>query len=562
MSGRRLPSPAGVRIDRSRGVSFTFNGRKYSGLQGDTLASALLANGVQLVGRSFKLHRPRGIYSCGIEEPTGLVDIGVGARRTPNARATVVELYEGLIAESVNCWPDVRLDVGAITSAFSALLPAGFYYKTFKWPNWHMYEPTIRRLAGLGRASRERDPDRYEEVAVSTDVLVVGGGIAGLAAATAAAESGAQVLLLSSSPEFGGVLGWQSDAQVSALIAKAETLGVRMLTRTLAFGIYDHNLVCARQLCAGAFRPSGAGGELRERLWKIRARAVIAATGAFERPVVFPNNDRPGVMLAGAAEKYALAFGAACGSRVVIAANSDRAYAVGASLRKSGVDVAAIVDVRSEDHAHFDGRACQGIPIVHRAAIASVSGKAAVRGCSIAPLDGVRDGVKIQRFDCDLILCAGGHAPAVHLHSQAGGRLRWLEEPAMFVPDGPAPGLFSVGACAGVFSREDALSHAHEVGEQLARGLPVSSAPVGGGGRSMANTHVPRKGAKQFIDLQNDVTANDVALAACENYRSVEHLKRYTTIGMGTDQGKTSNVNALALMGEETGARSGCRGHD
>ena len=553
MSGRRLPGPTGSRIDRSRVVSFTFNGRKYSGLRGDTLASALLANGVQLVGRSFKLHRPRGIYSCGIEEPTGLVDIGAGARRTPNARATAVELHEGLIAESVNCWPSVRIDVGAITSAFSALLPAGFYYKTFKWPNWQAYEPAIRRMAGLGRASRERDPDRYEEVAVNTDVLVVGGGIAGLAAATAAAENGAQVVLLSSSLKFGGVLGWQSDPEVSTLIAKAEALGIRMLTRTMAFGIYDHNLVCARELCAGAFQPAGVGGELRERLWKIRARAVVAAIGAFERPMVFPNNDRPGVMLAGAAEKYALALGVACGNRVVIAANCDRAYAIGATLHKLGMDVAAIVDVRSGADAHFDGRACQGISVVHGAAIASVSGQRAVRGCSIAPIDADTDGGKTQGFDCDLILCAGGYAPAVHLHSQAGGRLRWLENSAMFVPDGPAPGVFSVGACAGVFSRGPALRHAHEVGEQLARGRPVAIAPVGGAGRSIANTHVPRSGSIQFIDLQNDVTADDVALAACENYRSVEHLKRYTTTGMGTDQGKTSNINALVLMGEETG---------
>ena len=552
MSGRRLPAPAGSRIDRSRAVSFAFNGREYAGVQGDTLASALLANGVQLVGRSFKLHRPRGIYSCGIEEPTGLVDIGVGARRTPNVRATLAELHEGLIAESVNCWPSVRLDLGAINSGFSAMLPAGFYYKTFKWPDWRWYEPAIRRMAGLGRASRERDPDRYDEVAVSTDLLVVGGGIAGLAAAAAAAENGAQVLLLSSSPCFGGALGWQSDPLVPTLIAKAESLGVRMLARTLAFGIYDHNLVCARQLCAGGSRPAGAGGELRERLWKIRARAVVAAIGAFERPMVFPDNDRPGVMLAAAAEKYARAFGVACGRRIVIAANSDRAYAVGANLRRLGMDVAAICDLRSDADARADEQACQGITVVHRAAVVSVSGKHAVRGCSIAPIDGVGAG-KIQRFDCDLILCAGGFAPAVHLHSQAGGRLRWLEESAMFVPDGPAPGLVSVGACAGVLSREDALRHAHEVGEQLARGRPVSIAPVGGGGRSIANTHVPRKRSKQFIDLQNDVTASDVVLAACENYRSVEHLKRYTTTGMGTDQGKTSNINALVLMGEETG---------
>ena len=532
-------------------MTFTFNGRQYCGFQGDTLASALLANGVQLVGRSFKLHRPRGIYSCGIEEPTGLVDVGVGAdaARThgrPSWRFTKASVPRASIAGRAFALMWARPTVG-----FSAVLPAGFYYKTFKWPNWHVFEPTVRSMAGLGRASRAPDRDRYEEVAVYTDVLVVGGGVAGLATAAAAAENGAQVLLLSSAPQVGGALGDRSDPKVSALIAKVKSLGVRIHTRTMAFGVYDHNLVCARQLCDGSFRPSdAAGGELRERLWKIRARTVVAATGAFERPMVFPNNDRPGVMLAGAAEKYAYSYGVACGRRVVISANSDRAYAIGSALREFGVDVVAIVDCRSESLLQADREACLGIPVRNQASIVSVSGTRAVRGCAVASIDGTG---RVQDFDCDLILSAGGYAPVVHLHSQAGGKLRWLDESAMFVPDGPAGGVVSVGACAGVFSRNEATSHALEVGAAIARGTPVPMAPVGGAGRSLANTHFPRNGVKQFIDLQNDVTADDVALAARENYRSVEHLKRYTTIGMGTDQGKTSNINALVLMGEATG---------
>jgi sarcosine oxidase subunit alpha len=552
MNPRRLPPPVGTRLDRTRSVSFAFNGREYSGFQGDTLASALFANGVKLVGRSFKLHRPRGIYSCGIEEPTGLVDIGAGGRRTPNVRASVVEIYEGLIAESVNCWPSVRFDLAALNNWFSAVLPAGFYYKTFKWPGWRLFEPTIRRMAGLGRASRERDPDRYEEIAESVDALVVGGGITGLAAAISAAEGGARVMLLTSAPVLGGALGYRSDPQVLTLIAKSQNLGIRILTRTMAFGVYDHNLVCARQLVDGDARtPSQAGGALRERLWKIRARAVIAATGAFERPMVFPDNDRPGVMLAGAAEKYAHAYGVACGSRVVIAANSDRAYAIGSTLRELGIEVVAIVDCRPDSQVQVDRRACSEIVIANNAVIASVSGTHAVQGCSVASTDG-RKG-KAQHYDCDLILSAGGYAPAVHLHSQAGGNLCWHDGAAMFVPDGPASGIVSVGACAGVFLREDALSHAFNVGAAIARGTPLPAAPICGAGRSLVHTHVPRKGTKQFIDLQNDVTADDIALAARENYRSVEHLKRYTTTGMGTDQGKTSNINALVLMGEQTG---------
>jgi sarcosine oxidase subunit alpha len=551
MSARRLPAPAGTRLDRARTVSFAFNGREYSGFQGDTLASALFANQVSLVGRSFKLHRPRGIYSCGIEEPTGLVDIGVGARRTPNARASVIEIYQGLVAQSLNCWPSLGFDLGGINNWFSAVLPAGFYYKTFKWPSWHLFEPTIRRMAGLGRISRERDPDRYEEVAVSVDVLVVGGGIAGLAAAIAAAEAGAPTLLLTSAPVLGGALGCRSDPEALVLIGKAQVLGIRILTRTTAFGIYDHNLVCAQQLLGNGDRAPAQDHSLKQRLWKIRARAVIAATGAFERPMVFPDNDRPGVMLAGAAEKFAFGYGVACGSQVVIAANSDRAYAIGAALREFGVDIVAIADCRPEFAVQADRQACNGITTLHGASIASVAGRQAVRGCSVnTSADGTD---KVQHFDCDLILSAGGYAPAVHLHSQAGGKLRWLADSAMFVPDGFPPGVMSVGACAGVFSPEQALQHAAEVGAALARHTVPPDAPVGGVGRSLANTYLARKRGKQFIDLQNDVTTADVTLAARENYRSIEHLKRYTTTGMGTDQGKTSNINALVLLGEQTG---------
>jgi sarcosine oxidase subunit alpha len=515
------------------------------------LASALLANEVRLVGRSFKFHRPRGLYSCGIEEPNGLVDVGEGARRTPNVRATVLEIHEGLVAQSVNCWPSVRFDVAAMNGWISRALPAGFYYKTFKWPNWHWFEPLIRKMAGLGRASREPDPDRYEEIAVNTDVLVIGGGIAGLTAAVAAAEAGAQTMLLTSSPVFGGALGYPGDAHIQTLLLKAKSLGIRTLTKTLAFGLYDHNLACARQLLHDQSAVAGARmGVLRERLWKIRARSIISAAGAFERPMVFPDNDRPGIMLAGAAEKYALAYGVACGHRVVIAANSDRAYAVALALRRCEMEVVAIVDRRAEGQVSADRSAFGDVKILYESTVASVIGRQRIRGCSAAPINGARGS---ESFDCDLILSAGGLAPAVHLHSQAGGKLRWLDQEAMFVPDGSAPGVLSVGACAGVFASETAVSHAAEVGIAVARGRAPPVVPIGGAGCSLANSYIRRRGAKQFVDLQNDIIADDVALAAQENYRSVEHLKRYTTVGMGTDQGKTSNVNALVLMGESTG---------
>src|SRR6202165_1491863 len=545
MASQRLAEPAGTWVDRSHPLSFTFNGRQLYGFKGDTLASALLANGVRLVGRSFKLHRPRGIWSCGVEEPSALVDIGRGARRTPNVRATLLRLAEGLAAESVNCWPSGVFDVGALTGACAALLPAGFYYKTFKWPNWHLFEPAIRRMAGLGRAPTAPDAAHYEEVAADADVLVVGAGITGLAAAVAAARAGAHTMLLASGEHPGGALSWGADAEVAALAASARQLGVRIQLRTLAFGVYDHNLVCA----GDSGSPEGAadlpGCVLRERLWKIRARAVIAATGALERPLLFPDNDRPGVMLASAAHKYAQAFGVACGQRAVIAANSDSAYERAVALRDAGVEIVAVVDRREESTA--DERS-HGLRVITGAALSAVLGTRAVRGCTVASLAGGRD----ERLRCDLILNAGGYAPAVHLHSQAGGKLRWLGESAMFVPDGAAPGLVSVGACAGVFTRGPAVSHAAETGEALALGRAPPQAPIGGAGRSLASTYLPKLRGKQFVDLQNDVTARDIGLAARENYRSVEHLKRYTTTGMGTDQGKTSNINALILMGEYT----------
>jgi len=547
MSGHRLPAPLGCRLDRSRLVTFLFNGRAYGGFHGDTLAAALLANGVRLIGRSFKLHRPRGIFSCGIEEPTAIVDVGEGARRTPNQRATMVELCDGLVAESVNCWPSVEFDLGAVNRWIAPLLPAGFYYKTFKWPNWRLFEPAIRRMAGLGRAPTEPDPDRYEEISIATDVLVIGAGVAGLSAAVAAAHSGARTMLLTSGAETGGALGWRGDPQIDELRSSARRLGVQIQTRTLAFGIYDHNLVCATEWLAADAPPPGARGVLRERLWRIRARSVCSAQGSFERPMLFPDNDRPGVMLAAAADKFAHAYGVACGRRVVIAANSDSAYAVAASLRSAGVEVAALLDRRPAADIAADAA---GLRVMRNAAIEKVIGAAAVRACIAGAADG--HGARAERIDCDLILSAGGHAPAVHLHSQAGGRLRWVAESAMFVPDGAAPGLVSVGACAGVFSREAAALHAAEVGRALAHGFTVPAPPVGGAGRTLASSRAAAARGKQFVDLQNDVTVDDIGLAALENYRSVEHLKRYTTTGMATDQGKTSNVNALVLMGEMT----------
>ncbi len=482
-------------------------------------------------------------------------------------RATLVELSEGLVAASVNCWPSVGFDLGAINSKLAALLPAGFYYKTFKWPNWHLYEPSIRRMAGLGRASAQPDPDRYEEVAAEAEVLVIGGGLAGLSAAVSAAEAGAHTLLLASGPTLGGALAWRGDSQVAELAERAARSGVRQMTRTMAFGIYDHNLVCARETlpavstrrgvddtgdaprgnAGDADRADRAGGVLRERLWKIRARSVIVAAGALERPMIFPDNDRPG-RDAGRRRRQVCA----CLRRRLRPARGHRGqqrfrlwdgglFAGGRSEhnRIGRSSTAGRYRRRGRARAYpRERRYRQGRRRESRARLHRHIGR-----CRQPP------GTAGLRPDSE----RGGHAPAVHLHSQAGGKLRWLDASAMFVPDGAAPGVWSAGACAGIFSRDSVVSHAFELGAALARGGIVPAAVAGGAGRSLAATQWPGVTGKQFVDLQNDVSAADVGLAAQENYRSVEHLKRYTTTGMGTDQGKTSNINALVLMGEFTG---------
>ena len=530
MSGYRLPAPQGAWLDRSRPLRLQFNGRDVPGFAGDTVASALLAQGIVHVGRSFKLHRPRGIFSCGVEEPTGLLDIGLGGARTPNTRATDIAAQDGLQAFTGNAWPSLEFDLAALSSGFAALLPAGFYYKTFMWPHWHVFEPTIRRMAGLGVAADATDPDRYDQVSRQVQVLVVGAGAAGVQAALAAAHCGQQVLLMEGAAQF--------EPACAARLPELQQAGVEVHTRCTVFGLYDHRLAAATQVVDGA---------VRERLWKIRAERIILATGAFERPMLFPDNDRPGVMLASAVLRYATHYGVACGRRVLVNTACDAGHIAARAMLAAGLNVVAVVDHRRA--AAVD--AMPGVPVFRGSAIVAVFGKRATSGVAIA----AHEGGPIHHVAADCIASAGGWAPAVNLHSMAGGKLRWVDDAAMFVPVAGVPGIEAVGACAGVFDADASLAHADAVG----RGRPVP-APVGGTGVVVANNSptpaalaTRRRGpGKVFVDLQNDVTANDVALAARENYRSVEHLKRYTTMGMATDQGKTSNVNALVLMGEVT----------
>ena len=581
MTGGRFRLPSGGRIDRERLVGFSFDGRRYTGYAGDTLASALLAHGVRLVGRSFKYHRPRGVMSDGVEEPNALVQLGVGASGEPNARATQVEIHDGLAAASQNCWPSVGFDAGAVNGLLSALIPAGFYYKTFMWPGrwWMKYEHFIRRAAGLGRAPTGPDPDIYDKSYAHCDVLVVGAGPSGLAAAHAAGRTGARVLVVDERPEPGGHLPgarqsiddapaeeWIS-AMLSDLAAMEE---VRVLPRATALGYYDHNSLTVLERRTDHLPYRERHGRVRQRLWKVRAKQVVLATGAHERPLVFRNNDRPGVMLASAARGYVNRYAVRPGTAAVVFTNNDDAYDPALDLADAGLRV-TLVDVRTE---LSDVRRAQlrrrGIELLAGHAIIDVRGTRAVTGVSVAALNAAATACTggDRRIRCDLVCMSGGWNPAVHLFSQSGGRLAFDETKGAFVPGEARQAQFSAGGCNGTEALAFALSEGREAGKAAAAacgfrkrgGTPLPKVDEVAGKApirplwTVPSRHSGRRFGKHFVDFQNDVTAADVALAAREGYRSVEHLKRYTTAGMGTDQGKTSNVNALAILSETLGA--------
>ena len=578
MSAQNQRLAEGGRIDRDQRLGFTFNDVRYTGYAGDTLASALLANGVVLVGRSFKYHRPRGILSAGAEEPNALVQLGKGARTEPNLRATQVELYDGLVAESINCWPSVEYDIGAINNRISRVLPAGFYYKTFMWPRnlWMTYEHFIRRAAGLGKAPAAPDPDRYDKMHCHADVLVVGGGPSGLAAALAAGRTGARVILADGQNEFGGALldgGAEIDGGpaldwVAAAVAELEAMAeVRLLPRATVAGYYDHNYLTIVERVTDHLGAAAPANLPRQRLWKVRAGQVVLATGSVERPLVFADNDRPGIMLASAAATYVNRYAAKPGSRAVVFTNNDSAYRVALDLAEAGIEVAAVVDPRPEPEGPLPARArARGIEILGGQAVVAAHGGGRVAAVEVMGLNQAGDGVigESRRVRCDLVCVSGGWNPTVHLFSQSGGRLRYDDALAGFVPGRSVQAERSVGAAAGTFALADCLARGFEAGLEAAaeagfrrkgRSRRAPKAPAQEEAPLKPFWVVPStvargRGTKHFIDLQNDVTVADVALAVREGYRSAEHLKRYTTMGMGTDQGKIGNVTGLAVLSE------------
>ena len=579
-----LRTASGGCIDRSRPLSFKFDGVGYSGFAGDTLASALLANGVHLLGRSFKYHRPRGVLAAGAEEPNALVGVRRDAARyTPNVRATQLELYEGLEVESQNRWPSLAFDIGALNDLIAPFIPAGFYYKTFMWPRraWKsFYEPRIRSAAGLGVAPRLADPDRYAARYAHCDVLVVGAGPAGLAAAAAAAAAGARVMLCDEQSEPGGTLlsrNPREDARIdgrppdewlaSTLTALAANRRVTLLPRTTAFGYFPHNLVALNERLTDHL-PAPPPEWPRERRWLVRAREVVLATGAIERPLVFPGNDRPGIMLASAARTFLNRYGVRPGSRVVLVTATDEAYAVALELQQSGVFVAVIADVRPGDSGAASRAREARIPVLAGATVLGTNGRRRVSSIHLAQLEGGAPATT-QLQPCDVVLMSGGYTPSVHLYSQSRGKLQWDERLQAFLPGAPSERVRSVGGCRGVFELASALADGAAAGSAAARAATdparrgvcpagvVSAAPAPPGGRTAwVSDALPRpSGARgrAFVDWQNDVTTRDLALATREGFHSIEHVKRYTTTGMATDQGKTSNLNALGIVSRSLG---------
>ena len=576
----RLPS-GGRLVDRSAPLKFTFNGRKLKGLKGDTLASALLANNQLLVGRSFKYHRPRGIVACGPEEPNALLTVGDGDLAVPNQRATMVDLVDGLAARSQNHWPSLEHDLGAAADAASKLLPAGFYYKTFIKPRpaWkHLFEPAIRRAAGLGKAPMARDPETYEHFYIHADVLVVGGGVAGLAAASVAAEAGMRVVVLEQSNWWGGRALADEDSVED--VAPADWVerevgvlssfdNVRLLPGTAGIGVYDHGYAVACQRRPAGVRPC-------QRLWRIRARKTSLASGALERPLCFEGNDTPGVFLASAARDYLRGYGVSPGDRVVVLTNNDDGYRTASAVVEAGLSVPAVLDVRPT----ADGPQCRrvrdaGIRVEFGKGIASAKGGPRVSRIAVCSFAG--EGTVLEELACEAVAMSGGWSPTVHLWSHSGGKLRWDERQAMYRPmlDRPPinsdgkPSVHAAGAANGECSIDRVLQDARaaagealaDLGSKAKRRIKRCSGPDAACDVQPAwlvPQGMRRRGRNRaWVDFQNDVKVSDIRLAAQEGYRSVEHLKRYTTLGMATDQGKLSNINGLGVLAGHLGVSMG-----
>ncbi|GIQ99606.1 MAG: sarcosine oxidase subunit alpha [Pelagibacteraceae bacterium] len=557
-------------INRNKKISFTFNGKKLFGYEGDTIASALIANGIHLVGRSFKYHRPRGFFGAGVEEPNAKLQVEFNGHSEPNVNATEMELVEGLSATSQNCWPSVNFDIGAINNFLKMFFPAGFYYKTFMWPKsfWYkIYEPFIRKAAGLGVASIEKDKERYEHKFEYCDLLVTGSGPSGLASAYAAAKNGAKVILAEDKPRFGGTL-LTDDVSIDNLSGKdwAEKIitelksmpNVTVKNRSQVFGYYDHNMLVMFERVSDHLEKKSKFTP-RQRLWYIRAKETILSTGSIERPIVFGNNDTPGIFLSAAAKEYMKVYGVLVGKKPLIFTNNDSAYETALEFKKNNVEP-IILDTREEHSSELiDEAKSKGIDIRFSHGVIVANGYKKVKSAKIGKLNKDKNSFeKIETIDCDCICVSGFWTPSVHLASQSGNKLKYEEKIDAFIPDKKKQHETSVGAANGSFTLEESLKHGFENGSNLSAKITDTKTEI-----AIPNVNEKKYGAhdkfwcmplpknenpKRFVDFQNDVSVSDIEIALREGYRSIEHVKRYTTLGMATDQGRTSNLNGLQLV--------------
>jgi len=575
---------SGGEINRTERISFKFNGKTFFGYKGDTLASALIANGIHLVGRSFKYHRPRGILGSGAEEPNALVQIIKDKAKTdPNMRATQIEIFEGLQAKSQNCWPSVKFDIGEINNLFSPILPAGFYYKTFMWPSslWEKYEYFIRKSAGLGKSPTERDPDIYDHTYYHCDILIIGGGPAGITSTLIAAKSGKKILFVDEKPQLGGDLLSSSVnyikindlSPIEWIKEKHNELSnlknVKILNRTSVSAYHNYNYLIMMQNLTDHLSEKEKKDKVRQRLWKVRAKKVILATGSIERPLIFDGNDRPGIMLSSAIKKYVNFYSVKCGNKIIIFTNNDSGYETAIDLHNKGSKVEAIVDIRENSTGDLPKKCSDvGIKIYWKHTIVSTNGHKKVKNIFIMKLSNDTSDVigKKIKLNCDAVGMSGGWTPVVHLFTQSGGKLDFNNENFCFYPKKESQNQISIGSCNGTFAVADIINESINKTKEYLNLKSECNIKVNESKKDaleniwLLPSNKKLGKTKSFVDFQNDVTAKDIKLALSEGYKSIEHVKRYTTTGMATDQGKIANMHALGIVAETTKTKMGALG--
>lgn len=563
----------GGRINRNKVLTFYYNNKAYLGYEGDTVASALLANGVKIIGRSFKFRRWRGIMTAGAEECNAIIQIGDKDKSTPNLKATQVPVFHNLKIYSLD-YQQRGFDFLKYFTQFHRFMPAGFYYKTFMRPKflWPRYENILRKKSGFGITPQRVDQDIYDKMYHHCDVIIIGAGPAGLAAALTYTKTDIDVIIVDEQNELGGTLLASSEiinGQDASVFLKdtLSTLGncpnISVMSKSTAFGLYDDNFIAVVERKQENYHLT-SNNIARERLHCIRATHVILATGAIERPLVFSNNDKPGVILAGSISTYIHRYAVMPGKTFIIFTSNDSAYQTALDIVNAGGSVAAIIDSRHDAKSELIDRTNK-ITVYRGHVVIDVMGKKCVRGVLVAPRD--KTGTPLRhksfRIDCDIVGLSGGYTPVIHLHSHTGTKPIWCNQVIGFLPGLTKQSIHAVGACNGTYNLAACLAQSDNVALKIAKQCNNASKLTQGryhtnespSAKPEALFWVPnfknaKKSPKQFVDFQMDVTAADITLAAREGYESIEHVKRYTALGVGTDQGKLGNINGMALLAQ------------